>query len=49
MSQPDHELILEQIRAAGIEASPALRARVRAIAASTPREVPRRALPWRRL
>src|SRR5438093_12219207 len=49
MSQPDHELILEQIRAAGIEASPALRARVRAIAASTPPEVPRRALPWRRL
>src|SRR5437762_14128071 len=49
MSQPDHELILEQIRAAGIEASPGLRARVRAIATSTPPEVPRRALPWRRI
>jgi hypothetical protein len=49
MSQPEHEAILEQIRAAGIQASPALRARVRAIATSPPPAAPRRALPWRRI
>ena len=49
MSQPDHEAILEQIRGARIEASPGLRARVRAIAASPPPTAPRRAVPWRRI
>jgi hypothetical protein len=49
MSQPDHEAILDQIRASKIEASPELRARVRATAASTPPEAPRRAVPWRRI
>jgi hypothetical protein len=49
MLQPDHDAILAQIRAATIEASPELRARVRAIAASTPPEAPRRAVPWRRI
>jgi uncharacterized protein DUF4349 len=47
MSQPDHEAIVEQIRASRIEASPELRARVRAIAGSTPPEAPRRVVPWR--
>jgi uncharacterized protein DUF4349 len=49
MSQPDHEAILDQIRASKIEASRELRSRVRAIAASTPPEAPRRAVPWRRI
>jgi len=49
MSQPDHEAILEQIRAAQIEAPPALRARVRAIAASPPPAAPTRTVPWRRI
>jgi Domain of unknown function (DUF4349) len=49
MSQPDHEAILDQIRASRIEASPGLRARVRAIAASPPPAVPRRTVPWRRI
>jgi hypothetical protein len=50
MSQPDHEAILDQIRASRIEASPELRARVAAIAASTPPPAaPRRELPWRRI
>jgi hypothetical protein len=49
MSQPDHEAILDQIRASRIEASPALRARVRAIAASPPPDAPRRTVPWRRI
>src|SRR4051794_12677570 len=52
MSQPDHESIVNEIKSAQIEASPELRARVRAIAAQTP-AVPsspsrRRELPWRR-
>ena len=52
MSQPDHESIVEEIRSARIAASPELRARVRAIAASAPEAAPareRRSLPWRRL
>jgi hypothetical protein len=49
MSQPDHEAIVEQIRASRIEASPELRARVRAIASSPPPEVPSRTVPWRRV
>ena len=52
MSQPDHESIVEEIRSARIAASPELRARVRAIAASAPEAAPareRRPLPWRRL
>jgi hypothetical protein len=52
MSQPDHDAITEQIRAARLTASPELRARVRAIAATAPAHVParpRRELPWRRL
>jgi Domain of unknown function (DUF4349) len=52
MSQPDHESIVEEIRSAPIAASPELRARVRAIAASAPEAAPareRRPLPWRRL
>jgi len=52
MSQPDHESIVNEIRSARIAASPELRARVRAIAASAPAaEVgpSRRELPWRRL
>src|SRR5262245_39654597 len=52
MSQPDHESIVDEIRSARIAASPELRERVRAIAATTPvatggRE--RLPLPWRRL
>jgi Domain of unknown function (DUF4349) len=49
MSQPDHEAILEQIRAAKIEVSPALRARVHSIAASPPPAAPSRTVPWRRI
>jgi hypothetical protein len=50
MSQPDHEAILDQIRASRIEASPALCARVRAIAAAPPpASASRRELPWRRI
>jgi hypothetical protein len=51
MSQPDHESIVNEIRAARIAASPELRARVQAIAASAPVPSvrPRRELPWRRL
>ena len=52
MSQPDHESIVNEIRSARITASPELRARVRAIAATAPDAVParrRRPLPWRRL
>jgi Domain of unknown function (DUF4349) len=51
MSQPDHDAITEQIRAARLTASPELRARVRAIAAAAPADPmrPRRELPWRRL
>jgi hypothetical protein len=50
MSQPDHDAILDQIRSSRIEASPELRARVQAIAASPPPARPsRRELPWRRL
>jgi hypothetical protein len=49
MSQPDHEAILDQIRTSKIEVSPELRARVRAIAASTPPEAPSRAFSWRRI
>ena len=52
MSQPDHETIINEIRSARIAASPELRARVRAIAATAPDAVPareRRPLPWRRL
>ena len=52
MSQPDHEAITNQIRASRLEASPELRARVRAIAATASPAAaarPRRELPWRRL
>ncbi len=52
MSQPDHESIVDEIRSARIAASPELRARVRAIAASAPAAEPgrsRHGLPWRRL
>ena len=50
MSQPDHGAILDRIRASRIEASPELRARVRAIAsAPPPMERARRELPWRRI
>jgi Domain of unknown function (DUF4349) len=49
MSQPDHEAILDQVRASTIEASPELRARVRAIAASAAAETPRRGVSWRRI
>lgn len=54
MSQPDHESILAEIRAARITASPELRARVLAIAAApAPDETTQRRrretrLPWRR-
>ena len=48
MSQPDHEAILDQIRASRIETSPGLRARVRAIAAAPPPAgASGRELPWR--
>jgi hypothetical protein len=51
MSQPDQQSIVDEIRSAQLVASPDLRARVRATAATAPpttgRE--RRALPWRRL
>jgi hypothetical protein len=48
MSQPDQQSIVDEIRSSQIAASPDLRARVRAIAATkTGRE--RRPLPWRRL
>jgi hypothetical protein len=52
MSRPDQQSIVDEIRSARIAASPDLRARVRAIAASAPEAVPareRRPLPWRRL
>ncbi|MGE5273283.1 MAG: DUF4349 domain-containing protein [Verrucomicrobiota bacterium] len=50
MSQPDHEAILDQIRSSRIEASPELRARVRAIASTPlPSKPARRGLPWRRV
>jgi len=52
MSQPDHESIVNEIRAARITASPELRARVRAIAASAPAATaggPHRRLPLRRV
>jgi hypothetical protein len=50
MSQPDREAILDQIRVSRIEASPELRERVRAIAASPPPARPtRHGLPWRRI
>jgi hypothetical protein len=51
MSQPDQESIVSEIRSARIAASPELRARVRAIAASAPAAAgrPRRELPWRRI
>jgi uncharacterized protein DUF4349 len=49
MSQPDHEAILDQIRASRIEVPPELRARVRTIAASTPPEAPRHTVSWRRI
>ena len=50
MSQPDHEAILDQIRASRIEASAELRGRVRAIAATPPpAQSSRRELPWRRI
>jgi Domain of unknown function (DUF4349) len=47
MSQPDHEAIVNEIRSARIVASPELRVRVRAIAASKPPAAASRALPWR--
>ena len=49
MSQPDREAILDQIRASKIEVPPELRARVRAIAASTPPGAPRHTVSWRRI
>jgi hypothetical protein len=52
MSQPDQQSIVEEIRSARIAASPELRARVTAIAATVPAAAaarPRRELPWRRL
>jgi hypothetical protein len=54
MSQSDRERILEEIRISRIPASPELRDRVRAIAATPPptppgRTVWRRELPWRRI
>src|SRR6185295_1773713 len=51
MSQPDHDQIVQQIRSTQIAASPELRARVRAIAASPVAASSARAgreLPWRR-
>jgi hypothetical protein len=52
MSQPDRGSIADEIRSARITVSPELRARVAAIAASSPAAAPareRRPLPWRRL
>jgi Domain of unknown function (DUF4349) len=48
MSQPEHEAIVNEIRSARIAASPALRARVRELAATVPPAPPRRALRRRR-
>jgi hypothetical protein len=52
MSPRDHESIVDEIRSAQIAASPDLRARVRAIAATStaaPAARERRPFPWRRL
>src|SRR5262245_36930624 len=49
MSQPDHQAILDQIRGSRIKASPGLRERVRAIAASPPPAATTRTVPWRRI
>jgi hypothetical protein len=49
MSQPELGALVDEIRASRIAASPELRERVLAVAASAPPAPPRRELPWRRL